>query len=494
MRPVRIAGTLWFALALVLGFIGAVPVAQGATITPTVFTDDNADNGNCTLREAVLAANNDAAEDACPAGAGADTVVLQPGTYTLTVPGFEDLGVTGDLDVLGDLTITGPRAPVTVIDGEYSSGVDRIFEIYGVGTDLTISGATIQDGASGGQAGGIYVDSDASLVLIDSVVRSNEAVDGAGVFAAGTLTMQRVTVTDNAATAEGGGIYVEGSATLTDVTVSGNSAGSGGGILEGYLGGSLSLTNVTISGNTVTGSGGGIESFDSVTVNNVTITGNHANSDNAGVADEGGGVVIEGGTFAARNSVIANNTIGIGGVNPDCAEDPGFESLGHNLVEDPGTDCQVTGAGDIIGQDPLLGPLADNGGPTQTHALLLGSPAIDAGGADCAVTDQRGVPRSACDIGAYELALCRKVVVNRVGISAKDALVGTQGADGFLGFQGNDTLRGKAGKDGLCGGPGRDTLKGGGGKDRLDGGQGKDTCVGQAGRDKAKACEREKSL
>jgi Ca2+-binding RTX toxin-like protein len=129
-----------------------------------------------------------------------------------------------------------------------------------------------------------------------------------------------------------------------------------------------------------------------------------------------------------------------------------------------------------------------------THALLKGSPAIDAGGADCAATDQRGLPRGACDIGAYELVFCRKVPVNRIGGPNKDSLTGTAGKDGILGLGGNDKLRGKGGSDGLCGGPGKDVLKGGGAKDRLDGGPGKDLCVGQAGRDNAKACEQEKSI
>ena len=150
----------------------------------------------------------------------------------------------------------------------------------------------------------------------------------------------------------------------------------------------------------------------------------------------------------------------------------------------------------------MLGPLADNGGPTQTHALLSGSPAVGAGNATiareggpaCETTDQRGLPRNDCDIGAYELVLCGKVAVNRLGTDGKDVLNGTGAADGLLGLGGKDTLKGKGGKDALCGGPGKDTLKGGGGKDLLRGEGGKDTCIGQGGKDKAKACEKTKKV
>ncbi len=194
--------------------------------------------------------------------------------------------------------------------------------------------------------------------------------------------------------------------------------------------------------------------------------------------------------ISLKGTILAGNMAT--GTSPEC---DAITSQGHNLIGDP-TGCTISGqqATDITGQNPFLGPLGDNGGPTQTHALLKGSPAIDAGPPDAPPTDQRGAPRNP-DIGAYELVLCQKVVVNRVGTSALDVLVGTAGRDGFLGFRGNDTLRGKAGKDALCGGPGKDRLKGGGGNDRLDGGPGKDLCAGQAGRkDRARKCETEKSI
>jgi Ca2+-binding RTX toxin-like protein len=249
------------------------------------------------------------------------------------------------------------------------------------------------------------------------------------------------------------------------------------------------LTNVTISGNSAAEEGGGLVAYEPVSLNNVTITGNTANSDGDASGD-GGGIVQAGGAITIRNSIVAGNVDG-GGEAPDCSGP--VASGGHNILGS-GAGCSgFTGVGDLVGVDPLLGPLADNGGPTPTHALLKGSPAVDAGGTDCAPTDQRGLPRN-CDVGAYELVLCRTIPVNRIGSAGKDALLGTSASDGILGFAGKDTLRGKGGRDGLCGGPGKDLLKGGGGKDLLDGGPGKDRCVGQAGRDRARACETEKSV
>jgi Ca2+-binding RTX toxin-like protein len=162
-------------------------------------------------------------------------------------------------------------------------------------------------------------------------------------------------------------------------------------------------------------------------------------------------------------------------------------SQGHNLIEDT-SGCTLVGSsiGNILGSDPALGALADNGGPTSTRALLPGSPAVDA--ADPAAAppfDQRGVPRNP-DIGAYELVLCAGKVVNRIGTAANDVLTGTGGADGFLAGSGNDRVTGLGGNDGICLGPGNDRAAGGGGKDTLLGEQGKDRLRGQGGRDRLK--------
>jgi hypothetical protein len=184
--------------------------------------------------------------------------------------------------------------------------------------------------------------------------------------------------------------------------VSGNTAsGDGGGIFAhtfyGY--GDLRLTNSTVSGNTSSiGSGGGIavDSYyyagDAILTNS-TVTRNRANRGGAGIhMDYADATFID--------TVVADN----GAARPNCGGDP-VNSLGHNLADDDS--CGLNAPGDLVVSDAMLGPLADNGGPTKTHALLAGSPAIDAGSPDCPppATDQRGVLRpqgAACDIGAFE--------------------------------------------------------------------------------------------
>jgi Ca2+-binding RTX toxin-like protein len=232
------------------------------------------------------------------------------------------------------------------------------------------------------------------------------------------------------------------------------------------------------------------------TINNATITGNTADSD--GDSDGDGGA-WSGGSLTLSNSIVAGNVDGSPGAeDPDC--DGAITSNGHNIL---GIDAGCTftpDVGDKVGTtgapiDPMIGPLADNGGAYQTHALLSGSPAIDAGStlrsaeADtaCTATDSRGVPRGLggrCDMGSYELVRCMGTVVNRVGTSGDDRLVGTGGADGFLAFEGDDRLLGRGGPDRMCAGPGKDRLKGGGGNDRLRGQGGRDVLIGGGGNDR----------
>jgi hypothetical protein len=223
-----------------------------------------------------------------------------------------------------------------------------------------------------------------------------------------------------------------------------------------------------------------------------------------------------------RNTVVAGNSDTADENYPDCTGS--ITSQGHNIIGN-NTGCSFTPTtGDKVGTaaapiDANLGLLADNGGPTLTHALFPGSPAIDAGdpalpgsgGTACAATDQRGAPRN-CDIGAYELVECLGTTVNRVGTSGHDTLVGTPGNDGFLGLEGNDTMSGLGGADRICSGPGkdvakggagndkllgeggRDALRGGGGRDRLVGGPGRDSCVGGGGKDKGVSCKSERGI
>jgi CSLREA domain-containing protein len=423
------------------GALLASSPAFGAVIQPNTFSDENGAGGGCSLREAILAANTDAAFGGCPAGGGADTIPIAAGTFTLSIP-VGTTGDDGDLDVAGQLTITHTGVAPAVIDG---AGIDRVFHVLGTG-NLTALGFTIRNGRTAQSGGGIR----------------NE----------GNLDLSGVTVTGNETTASfGGGIANSGTATmsLTNVTISGNRAeGDGGGIDQG-LGGLANLSNVTIAGNT---------------------------ADTDGDAGGGGGVLVAPGTvlnpegtFNFRNTVIAgNNDISPPGIGhaPDCGGT--LHSLGHNLIGNS-TGCGFAPrGGDKTDVSARLRPLANYGGATFTHALFAGSPAIDAGGAGAGPTDQRGVPRRAPDVGAYEYATCARRVVNRVGTAGADALVGTRAVDGILALGGRDILKGRARKDGLCGGGGRDKLLGQGGRDALIGGKGKDVCRGGRGKDLEKSC------
>jgi len=384
---------------LVLG--GALPPAASAGSTFTV--DSTADavdaspgdgvcataGGVCTLRAAIQEAN---------ALLGADTINLPAGTYTLAIPGvYEDAAATGDLDIIDDLTITGASATSTIVDG---GAIDRVFDVGGDtggfdGTPVVeMSGLTIRNGTP--------------------------PVSGGGISNGGTLSITDSTITTNAAGPEGcgGGISNGGTLTLTNSTVSKNVAASfsdGGGICNW---GDATIVNSTISGNTADFDGGGIDNGGTLNLNNVTITNNTADSDGDGSGDGGGIFDVSLDTVNLKNTLIAGNT-DTGGEGPDCWGP--LNSQGYNLIEVLTPSCTIGGdtTGIIVGQDPWLGPLADNSGPTKTHDLLFWSPAIDAGnpaapgsgGNACAGTDQRGFARpldgdadgaARCDIGAVE--------------------------------------------------------------------------------------------
>jgi CSLREA domain-containing protein len=531
------------------------PSALAATYIVTRFDDPppgNCDPNDCSLREAVLAAN---------ASVGiADTIQLAAGTYVLSIPGTgEDGSLDGDLDVTNDpLTILGQGRGVTIIDG---GGITVGEAAFGLFADTTMDGLTIRNSVSSGNIAGVLVSDGVTYTLDNASITGNSAsatgccagVYGlnntalnftnvdisnnnaptccAGIIAGSptAVTLTNVRITGNTVTSSCcSGITLNGSLNATNLLVDNNFAEPSccSGIVATFSGpsslrnttisnnraignccggltfsGPLSLANTTITGNRADDIAGGIWTSDSLTLNNSTVTGNTANADNAvdGGDEGGGGIFVDGGTVTLQNSILAGNSVGTGAPGPDCFGTIG--SAGYNLIGNT-ADCTFTpSTGDKVGVNPLLGPLADNGGFVPTVPILKGSPAVNggnpappgSGGSACEATDARGLGRN-CDIGAYELTFCRKVAVNRIGTPGKDSLRGTSGRDGILGFGGKDALRGKGGKDGLCGGPGKDLLKGGGGKDILDGGPGKDTCVGGPGKDKAKACEVTKTI
>ncbi len=274
------------------------------------------------------------------------------------------------------------------------------------------------------------------MILTNSTISGNSASSKGGGFAnvGGIVTLTNSTVSNNVASALGGGIRNTGTLTVTDSTISGNTADKiGGGIYNTVIfnsSGTLILTNSTVSGNTTNANGGGIYNLGTVTLTNSTISGNTANKNGGGFSNapnmgaatltnstitgnasetgSGGGIFNVFGMIELINTIVAENTAPAG---PDCTGSP--TSLGYNLIGDD-TGCGFTAAtGDLVGDGPnpvdlVLGLLQDNGGPTFTHALLDGSPAIDQIPiGDCTVTaDQRGVVRQqgpACGMGAFEL-------------------------------------------------------------------------------------------
>jgi CSLREA domain-containing protein len=385
------------AVSLLAALAWAIQPVRAADITVTTTTDEHNTDGDCSLREAIIAANTDAPVDACPAGSGSDTVYLPAGTYTLTVAGTnENDALTGDLDVRSHLTLLGAGKLNTIIDG---NGLDTVIDAQGIGT-TTLSGVTIRGGTPYGvRAQGHPV------TLTNARVRDNA---GIGIVSYISLTLIDSRVYDNITTTSGGGIYNYGTATLINSTVSGNTSGEyGGGI---YSQGTLTLVNSTISGNTAESHGGGIMASGPTYLYNVTITGNSADSDTTNTG-EGGGVYVAS-SLTLRNSLISGNfdLSPTGNVHPECSG--AVVSDGYNLIANT-TGCTLSGAtsDDLVGVSAVLGALNNNGGPTLTHALLAGSPGIDDGNpAGCAddsgallLTDQRGFARNgACDIGAFE--------------------------------------------------------------------------------------------
>jgi hypothetical protein len=300
---------------------------------------------------------------------------------------------------------------------------------------LAITGSTIANNSA--TAGGGIHSNTGTLTLMDSTVESNTASStGGGIFNQADLSLQRTTVSSNIA-ASGGGLYSNTSMNVADSTFSGNraadgagmrlenspanlsgvtvtgnvaTAGDGGGV-ESSGSAALTLTNATLSGNAAAGHGGGMVVYAPSTahLNNVTVAENTADSDNDGSGDGGG--IRESGGLTFRNTVLADN-LDRGAEAPECS---GFPfSQGHNLIQNA-SGCTVVGdtSTNIVGQNANLGPLANNGGVTHTHALLPVSPAVDAGSSDCPppATDQRGVSRPidgtgegnlVCDMGAVE--------------------------------------------------------------------------------------------
>lgn len=551
MKMLKRIGMVAIIAVIFLGWI-AIPGALAAEFTVTRTDDPSPDactSDDCSLREAVIAANN---------RGGHDTILLSARTYSLTRPistsGDFGFAQVADLDIKDDLTIEGPTGSTkATIDANGATMGDRAFEIDGADTDVTMRRLRITDGRAHptgadnngdgrpdfAYGGAIRIGEGAALSASDVVLDRNttESIgQGGAIFNDGDLNLVRARVSSNDATdGFSGGIQTEAGATtslyetevyLNDASFGGglgaygvttiersaiylNHAGLGGGIRASGASSVTTLTNVTLAHNEALGNGSAIQARNGpgFTLNNVTIARNMADSDEDGAGNAA--VRLQRDNLSTslklRNTILAANEDGSPGTDdvPDCEVAGGatitaesYDLIGNadgcNLTIPQGAPGLHIGGG-ANPVDPLLEiGINPNGGPTSTLALLAGSPAINAaseaapGSAAeaCAASDQRGAPRSDCDIGAYELVKCQGAVVNIVGTNGPDILRGGEGSDAILGLGGADEVLGGGGGDAICAGGGNDLLRGGSGNDRLTGSAGKDRLFGEGGRDR----------
>ncbi len=390
-----------FKRGIVYLFAWFAPLVTSNAFAATITVTNTNDSGSGSLRDAIANA------------APGDTI-----NFSLTYPATITLAST--LTIGKNLTIGGPGASSLAISG---GGTVRVFSIGACniissppcsGVTASISGVTIENGSGYYGGGGVY--NTGTLIISNSALTgnsSNTANGGGAIYNyLGILTVTDSTLSGNSANsvafgqaADGGGIFnYFGTVSVSNSTLSGNSASSycsdgtpcsfGGGIAN--VSGTLSLVNSTLYANSAIYGGGVYNSGGQETVINSTLSGNSATY--------GGGFSNYGG-LALRNTIVAGSTSGgnCSGGNPT--------SFGHNLSDD--ATCALSSLGDMNSLPAALDPsgLQNNGGPTQTIALLAFSPAINAGDdAVCAAApinnlDQRGFVRPArahCDIGAYE--------------------------------------------------------------------------------------------
>ena len=420
------------AAVLALFFCGATLLSTSAASAATITVINTNDSGPGSLRQALVKAND------------GDTV-----NFDSSLNGQRITLTSGQLNVDKDVIISGPGAKNLAVDGNAQS---RVFSVN-PGKTVTIDGLTVANGYTGFYGGGIYNDS-AALTVTNCVLSGNSAYSGGGIRnesanGGATLTVTNSTISGNSA-AGGGGISnltSGGDATLmvTNCTISENSGDYDGGdgianyAYEGDA--TLTITNSTISGNGSPGSlpGGGVSNLADGGIATLTITNSTISGNSAG---EGGGASNEAynasmATLTITNSTLSGNSAGYhgGGILND-AFNAGFAgvetgntifdagssgenifnsagtvtSLGYNVSSDDGGGY-LTGLGDQINTDPMLGPLQGNGGPTFTHALLQGSPAIDAGDPNFTPPpfyDQRGpgfdrIANGRIDVGSFEV-------------------------------------------------------------------------------------------
>ena len=368
-------GGVWNAAESTLNITGTLITANTANGDGTeqggggIFND----GGTVTITNATIIANQSTATVAGNGGGG----IFNDGKMTLT-----------------DTTVTANSAT--------SGGADGGGILNSNGGILTVTGGEITANQAARAGGGI--ENNAGTVTLNNTTLDGNStgVNGGAVHVtgAGTVTATNTTFSNNQAGNEGGGLWLSNNATasltLNSSTVNNNTATFGGGLFNDGTAGTITISNSTVSGNTATQDGGGLDAEGgTVTITNSTIVNNSAGA-------TGGGLNLDAGTTAtATNSIIANNSAPTG---PDVN---GTITANFSLIEAI-AGATINGANNLTGVDPLLGPLADNGGPTQTHLPLPGSPVVNAGDPNFTPLpslDQRGLARVVAgrlDIGSVE--------------------------------------------------------------------------------------------
>lgn len=379
------------------------------------------ESGTVTLSNSVVENN------LAPNGAG----ITNDGTMTLT--GVTVRNNTAD-ELVGSVSICNDCAGGGILNldvmtvtnstihgntADFGGGIDNASLANLTATNITVYGNTANNTVS--QGGG--VENLGVMSMTGSEVRNNTARNGGGLYNEGTLTVSSSNIHDNIADGRGGGFHNLFSLTVQTSNIHHNQAGGGGGGGISTESGTVVLDRSAVYSNSATGSGGGIVNnvdpvtgVNSFTVTNSTISGNSTAGQGGGLRNAGSAVthlnnvtfgnntstVVNGQTISVlAGTVTAKNTIiAISGSGTNCSGT--VTSQGYNIVSD--NTCQLAGTADLKNTNPLLGTLQNNGGPTLTQALQLGSPAINSG-SGCPAVDQRGVARPfgpACDRGAYE--------------------------------------------------------------------------------------------
>jgi hypothetical protein len=439
---------LLLAVCVIPFALGQRTSAKGNRPATTITVTNTNDSGPGSLRQAVADAND------------GDTI-----NFDVSLKGQTIALTSGELVIDKSITITGPGSDQLAVGVQNFQYTFRIFHVMAsptvtiegltIGPSLYFSGCGIQNdqatltinncavtgnngstlgaGISNGgtltinnssitgnalqyQGTGAGISSSATLIINNSIIRDNFSgkgqTDGGGIYSSGTLEITNSTIDGNSVGGPGGGIFNVGAAIITSSTISGNFSGGGspgpqtgpgfgGGISNG---GTLTISNSTISGNSALtidqapGCGGGIGNNGSLHIANSTISGN---------SGANGGAICNN----AAPLEIANSILNAGDVGQNIFNDSGtITSLGYNLSSD-NAGGYLNGPGDQTNTDPILGPLQNNGGPTQTHRPYPQSPAIDAGDPNFTPPpfyDQRGtgfdrVVNGRIDIGSFEV-------------------------------------------------------------------------------------------